>query len=450
MTGADRTGLLLVGIAVLLRIAHAAVVTMPSNDGAHYLAMAREIAAWDWHAVFGCVFHPGSALLPAVLVRAGCEPFVAARVVAVALSGLTTWVLWCTARRVAERGPALLAVALFACGTDPVRLVGEAYSEPTYLLCAAVAVAAAMGGRPLAAGLAVGAAFWTRPEGLALAPLLLLVPARTVAFGAAALVVAALPVARWCATGTFALTTKLGFMAPMGPFGESGLGAGLAHFGRNLLEVPMDALFHPTGPAIALGCLGAILLLRTRRPLGLAFVGVLALGIAAMTVLQVKPRFFLSHLAVLVPATASVLRGHLATTTAVLALLANLAFVGRDLVDPPRTETYGEHVLGQALLTEHVRPEDLVTDLPRVAFAAGIHPPQPIEWTAEKLRASVAARRAHFVVLGRKRDGREELMQEFSGSYLPVDIAGLVSVRDGRERLGFWRSAGGPSRPQKK
>jgi hypothetical protein len=433
----------LAALAMALRAAHAVVIEVPSNDGAHYLAMAEEFASGDgfyWGIALRCVLHPGSAFPTAVLVALGLESFVASRLVAVLCAGLTTLALFGAARALpGTRGAAALATLLFVTSQAAIRLVGEAYSEPVFQLLTTLAVLATLRGRTRLAGAAIGTSFWVRPEGLAFLPLLLLGRRWLTGVLFAAVVAAGLPVLRWLILQHFTLTPLLGFMGPMGPLGEPDLLHMALHAGRNLLALPVAAVSTLDALVMPLALIGLWRLRNGAPRRALACSAALAIGWCAMVAFQVKPRFFLSQWPLLLPLAALACAFRPATGLALAAVAVNLAAVTSDLVRPPRAEMRAEILLGHALRAEHLRGPGLVTDLPRVAWAAGCHPPQPLVWGPENLRELLLSEKSEVAVLGGLREGRRELMEQLSALWQPVPLPSEVQAADPGRLLLFRR-----------
>ncbi|MFQ5507069.1 MAG: hypothetical protein ACE5F1_20040, partial [Planctomycetota bacterium] len=213
--------------AFALRIVHASRGPVPSVDGSHYLAMAEALAGLDLEGALRCVFHPGKSILLAPLLGLGIEPLWAARVEGALTGACTVYLVYRSSECFGSRRAALVSAALLALSFHGVRLVSGAQSETVYLALAALAVLSCQRGRVRAAGLAIGLAFWARPEALALCPLLFLKPSsgrRILGSLALALAVAGLyPLLRLLLLNELGLTPKVAFMAPMGPLGEAGI-----------------------------------------------------------------------------------------------------------------------------------------------------------------------------------------------------------------------------------
>ncbi|PIE23304.1 MAG: hypothetical protein CSA62_07865 [Planctomycetota bacterium] len=324
-----------------------------------------------------------------------------------------------------------MALLLIAAPTA-VRFAAEAYAEPLFLLLIAGFVVLWASERMLAGALLLGLAYWVRPEAAALGALLLGLSRRRVLASLLAICVAlGEPVLRWIATGDFTLTPLLGFygldFVDQQPLLERLLAWPEAALrGTDLLWMPF-ALF-------------GLLLCRRQLPggawrLGLAF----ALLQLAQLSFQVKPRFFQSQLPLLVLLAACFLREFsrsrfVRSLCWAVAIGASVLSV-RDLWKPPRSDKLVELMLGESLREESLLPGELLTDMPRVAWAAGVPPPPPAEWTVQRLRPLLAQERVRVVVFGAKREGRRQLATEFAQIFRAVSLPPELRKRNSSDRL---------------
>ncbi|MEZ5988983.1 MAG: hypothetical protein R3F30_07640 [Planctomycetota bacterium] len=432
-------------LALALRLLHSFRVPLPSNDGAGYLWMAGRLAEGDLAAGLGHAFHPGWPLLLAPGLAAGLDPFTAARLAGAATGALWVLLLWQLCR---PRGlvPALAVATCAALSFDGVRLVAEAYSESPTLVLTAVALLLLKRGRVAWAGAVLGVGYWFRPEVLALLPLLWIPTAtprrRLAGAGLAVAGVATLALARLALCGRLEASPKLDVVLSHGPFGAAAAGERLALLGRNLLHLPYEGVQALDVVGLPFAVAGLVLLLRDRRRVGLLTLAALALGWAAMVATEVKPRFFLTQAPVLLPLAAAALArgGRAALVLFALGPLLAVARLDHDYRDPPRADRTAERALG-AWLGERLAPaDDLVTDLPRVAYYAGREPPPPRRWTEPLLRARIDGERPRFVVLGVRREGRAELAASLAAYRpLPAVLATLAEGgATGVERLGLY------------
>jgi hypothetical protein len=207
------------------------------------------------------------------------------------------------------------------------------------------------------------------------------------------------------------------------------------HLARNVAEIPVDALPALDWIGVPLAAIGLALLFARRRHTAVVLLASLLLGWLVMILFQVKPRFFLSQAPLLLPLGAIALPrlGRIDLRPLLALALAVAAFrIGHDMVQPPRIEKIAERRIGEWLHRRGIAQGELVTDLPRIAFYAGLHPPPPADYGTEDLRRLLLASAARIAVLGAKHAGRRELLEELSGQWqglpLPPDVAGLAGV----------------------
>ncbi len=402
-------------------------IPVPSHDGAHVLAMAERFAGGDAAAALKSVFQPGPSLLLAPFVRMGIEAHDAARILFSLAGAVFAPAVYECGRllgRRCGRDPApvdLLLPALFAALSWRVlRLPGEAYREPLFLAAAGTGLALLLRDRPRAAGLCFGLAFWFREEALAFFPLLWFGvlggrrPLSATLLGAAA--AAVLPLWRSFALGELRILPKLGFMLPGGPAGGGDALEVLGRIGADLAAMPVAAFRGLDGLPLAAGLLGLWILRRESRGRFRAFGLPLVLMAGAICMLEVKPRFFLSTAPLILPLAVLGLaacprKGRpWLRAGMVLSLCATLGFGAADLVRPPKRDKLAEKVLGLYLRDLGVPEGSLVTDLPRVAYYAGLLPPPPARIGAADLARAMEEPSARHAVLGRRRPGRAALL----------------------------------------
>lgn len=389
---------------------------VPAEDGVSYLSMAAAFAAGRWHDGFGPVFPPGFPLLLAPFVAVGVPPWAAGITCGAVCLGLTVPPLW----RLAEHqraGAGWPAVVLFATAPLLPRVAAEVYSEPPFLLLMALGAWWGYRGAWWRCGIAAGAAFWIRPEGLLLAAAFVLADRRAVrALLPAALGCVALAVARGLAGHGFDPLPMLTFHEQRDDL------AGRGDVWRNLLAVPGAWLE-------AFGGLGALVWfglrsgqrdgsagLRTAAPAPLWWQ--IGLQVAVVCTFVVRRRFLLSCA---VPVAALAGRG-LATLPrrariVVLTLVgaAGLVFALRSGIDADRVV---ERDLGGYLGAALAPGERVASDLPRVVWFAGQPPPPPRHFDTDRLVAAARAPGVRFVVLS---TGSRRVSSRAAAAVLAVD-----------------------------
>jgi len=399
---------------------------VPSEDGVSYLWMAERFAAGELVAATGPVFPPGYPLLLAPLVAAGLAPAGAAHVVGALALAATLWPLARLAESLGGRTAARAAVWLFVALPLLPRLAAECYSEPPFLLLMAHGALAATRQRWGVVGLCAAAAFWIRPEGSLLAASYALAAPRSawrtlLPVGAGVLALAAL---RALSGHGFDPLPIHGFHQQRDDLPAQG------RIVANLLATP-----GPWCEAFALA--GALCLpqLRWRDPARRPLLLQIALQVGVIAMFVVRRRFFLScaiPVCALAGATLAALpqawrRGLLA---AALALAAWSGWTGG--IDADRAV---ERDLGAWLRPQLAAGQQLVSDLPRVAWFAGQAPLPPRHHTAAQMQAIVAAAQPAFVVV-RTRSSRSAwpelapwLTARFAAAELPPELAAAAAAR---------------------
>jgi hypothetical protein len=111
-----------------------------------------------------------------------------------------------------------------------------------------------------------------------------------------------------------------------------------------------------------------------------------------------------------------------------------------DLWGPPRVDKTAERAIGIELRKEGIERGELVTDMPRVAYFAGLPPPPPAEWTYELLLQEVQKGGVRVLVLGAKRSGRMELSMQLRDSFYFAELPAAVEDAPGSDRLIVMRA----------
>lgn len=431
---------------------------MPSNDGAQYLWMSESFAHGDFSAGLNSVFHPGSSLVHALFMQLGLDSFAAARIDGALLGGIWVLLLHRICLRLADPLSSALVTLLAIVSWEQVRLVAEVYSEPLYVVWIAAALLLLLRGRLRLAALFLGSAFWIRPEALTLLPLLMWPGwprSRRVQALAMALVAGlSLVLLRSLLLGDSSMTPKLALMAPLGPLGASDPWTFVSGFAINVLHLFLTGVTALDGVGFGLGILGLALMRTTETPRSRLLGMSLLLGWLAMCLFQVKTRFFLSQAPLLLPLAAFGLhrmrqlsardRGarvtlSLCTVVIVATSLFSLVRVGRDVLSPPLRDRESEIVLGHWLSQELVAGDRIMTDLPRVAWAAGRQPPPPTIWTAQRILDAIGDQPPRYLILGRKRSAYAELRDRLSADYEELELPGSVRAATGADRLSLFR-----------
>jgi hypothetical protein len=435
----------LVGLAALVRGLVAARTAVLDRDSVTYLWMAQEAAAGRIEAAFSTVFHPLYPLLVAPVVPLIGDVEVAGQLVACACGAFAVLPLYALARRIAGDTAAIAAGALYALGIWFARHPADALSEGPFYLFAAAALAALARDRPRAfvAGGLAGLAYGARPEGAALlllgAPWLWSRGARAPALRFVVVGIASASVwpLGWALLGEgFTLTPKAAFNYAVG-VGDPGSDA-LAHYLTHLLRVP-GALFEAIGyVALPLALLGvARLRPRWRDPAALAL-ALVALQVAVVPLLRSNIRFLSGYGMLLLPFAGAAIAALLPRVRrwplpAQLALAFTV--VAGDLVRLPQTrraERRIERELGEHLRGLLAPGEGIATDMPRLAFHAGLRPPEPRPIPPAEVLALAEQPATRFVavVAGRTAvDGAEIAALGFAPATLRGPLAAAAAAR---------------------
>ncbi|MBL8727577.1 MAG: glycosyltransferase family 39 protein [Planctomycetes bacterium] len=400
-------------LALTMRVVGCVLRPIPARDGVAYLWMAEQWAANGLGALFDNVFHPLYPFTVGLLLQASpgqLDTVVAGQIVAAGCSTLAVLPIHFSTRRLFGDRAALWAGVMFAIGAWFVRHPAECLSEGPFHLGVALWAAALLAPKPraLLAGVAAGAAFLARPEGLALVPagMLLLARRDTVraAFGhaiAATLVTALQPFGSlWTGHG-FVLTPKAAFNWEVGAGGAS---SPLGHYLENLWQVPGDA-WEGLGYLVFPMMLGGVVW-RWRRGLDAREVALLlpfAVQCAVFPLLRSNLRFVSGFGVLLLPfaglAFATLLQRWRWRWLLVLLLVASEAKLW---LGHPADRTV-ERDLGRWLATQMSPADTLASDMPRLWFFAHRRPPPPRVIRPEDLVRWAQQPSCRFVALRRGR-----------------------------------------------
>lgn len=420
-TTVSRTAIVkLVAAAFVLRVFVGILTPIPAEDAANYLWMAQRFAAGATGDALSEVFPPGLPLLLAPIVATGVDPFRGAQWVAALLAALALWPCVRIAETV-DRRFALATGLLLACVPLSVRFVGQLYTEPVFALFAAWSLRACLAQRHFLAGVAAAAAFWLRPEALAL-PFASLWLGR--ARGLATLppfAIGVLGLALWRSSSgqPFDVLPKLEFNALRGDAAVDDTGLHVGTLFDNLLALPgawLEAFW-------VVGLLGVWGAWRMRRePRARAFGAVLAIVLIAILGFLTRRRFLVAWvpvLALFVPTAFAAMRER--ARFPVLFVGGLLAVLGCLKLEPP--DRYDEAVVGEWLAGMLAPGETVAGDMTRIIWYAGSRPLPPRHFGVDELVERAREPGVRFVALARRRAGREQvaelLASEFSETGLP-------------------------------
>jgi hypothetical protein len=375
----------LVAIGLAWRLVIVGFTPMPREDGVNYLWMAERFAAGDVAAALSDVFSPLLAMVIAIPVACGIEPFLAGQL---ALAVVGAFVVVPVARISEELRPGTgwLAGLLVFVAFRPVLLGAWIYTEPLFLLVAGYAFLFGLRKRYALCGCLAGLAFWIRPEA-AVIPVAFFLGNRRAwkAFVPLGLLILAL--ASWravCGHG-FDPVPKLKFIM------DHNVAEHIGGFER-LVEVPARIL-EAFGPMSLLAVVGAW----RRRPAPVMWL----LLFATVIIWAYVPRwrFFVNWMFVVAPLAAFAverLRGRKWWLAAVIVIDLGLAANGGSDANRVVERQVGEY------LGELLRPGETVTgDMTRVLYFAGVRPLPPRHFTVDEL--VTLGRDARFVVLRSRR-----------------------------------------------
>lgn len=409
--------LLLLLLAVLLRVVACTMRPIPARDGVAYLWMAEQWAAHGLGALFDSVFHPLYPFLVGLLLLAlpQLDSVIAGQVVAAGCSALAVLPVFVLTRRLFGEAAATWAAVMFAISNWFVRHPAECLSEGTFHLGVTVWAVLLLAPKPrtVLAGLAAGAAFLVRPEGLALVSVGVLLLARqgnlrgaSLHAATATLVAALQPVGSWATGHGWVLTPKAEFNWQEG---VGGADSALGHYLANLLCMPGDA-WEGLGYLVFPLMLGGIVW-RWRRGLTAPELTLLlpfVLQCLVFPLLRSNLRFVSGFGVLLLPfaglAFAALVQRTRWRWILVLLLLASEAKLW--LGGP--TERTLERELGRWLATQMSADESLASDMPRVWYFAHRPPPPPRAILPDEIVAWAEQPRCRFVALRRGRsDGAQ-------------------------------------------
>lgn len=406
--------LLTLAAGALLRAAVAWATPIPAEDGVNYLWMAERFAAGDARAALSEVFPPLLPLLAAPAVALGLEAFRAVQCVAILAGTLAILPLAAAAQRLA---PEAWRAALWLAVTMPlpVRQAAECYTEPLYLLLAALALVSALERRWVAAGMLAGFAFWTRPEGVLLPLAFALATPRAGLRLLAPCGVAVLALAAWRAQQGlgFSVSAKFEFL-------QAQLGREL---GSNLLALPWTCVeaFYLLAPLALLGAFRA----RRQIPAGLWWL--LALHAGLVLAYLARRRFLVSWTPVVLPLAAlglCSLRARWRTPLLWLCVVGHAALTLR-VQDADR--------IAERRIGEYLRGRELASDMTRVLYYAGQRPLPPRRFNAEELVGMAEARGVEFCVLGSHRATTPEVVARLGAAWmeeaLPDALTAVAGAR---------------------
>ena len=402
---------------------------VPSEDGVNYLWMAEQFADLQVSAALSEPFSPLWPLLLSVPMAFGVDPLVAAKVLGSVVGALALWPIAAIAERL-RPGAGLPAAALAATSSLLSRTAAEVYTEPLFVLVAAVALYCGLTNRVRLLGLAAATAFWVRPEGVLLVvPFLLLGwrknwPAVLWVVGGVAL----LGLVRMLCGHGFDPVPKLAFHEARADLGdERG-----ALFG-NLLAVPaayMEAF-------LAAGLLAFLALLPPRPRGSGALWWTLLCGVAVIVSFVVRRRFFLGWSAAVLPLAGVGVAG-----------LGRIGPRGRELILGVAcsfdlwTAWHGtidenriaERYIGRQLAADLVPGEVVTGDLTRVLYFAGMRPLPARHFDAGQLIEMASAPDVRYVVLSSrsKRGVHDEVvagLPQFTRYAMPRQLEDLAEER---------------------
>ena len=418
---------LIAGLLAAWALVLSAMTSVPSEDGVSYLWMAQQFAAGEFRAALSSVFPPGYPLLLAPGMALGADPERLAQALGALALAATVWPLARLGAAFAP-GAAWPTVVLFAASPLLPRLAAEAYSEPAFVLVMAWGAWWGTQQRWWSVGTAAAVAFAIRPEGsLLAASFVCLQPWRAwralLPLGGSVLLLAG---ARAAAGHGFDVLPLLAFHEQRDDLPDRGMV--LVH----LLRTP--------GLLLEAYVLAALLLVRaaTRRlpVVQRPAMWQVLLQIAVVATFVARRRFFVSCANAVYPLAGAVLAGwsprwrHAVLGGSVLlgVLLGLTGGVGADRA--------AEAAVGRWLAPQ-LQGQELVTDLPRIAWFAGHRPPAPRHFTAAQLLAQANAPDVRHVVLsiGSKRGQFDELQQGLTEAFVRVELP--ASLRELADRRGI-------------
>lgn len=405
---------------------------IPSEDGVNYLWMAEQFAAGRFRLAMSEVFPPLPALAVAPLAALGMDPFRAGQLVSGLAGVLAAAVAYVAARRVSREGSATMAAVLLAFSPLLVRFGAECYSEPLFVLCAALAVDAGLAGRHARSGMFSGLAFWVRPEGLLVAAGFLLAEPRRALRSLPPLAAAVAALSGWrglCGQGFFPIA-KAPLIAERAVTAAPSLVEALEQFANNAVRLPW--LWVEAFGLLGLAALFGFVRL-PRGPVRRALAGMVSLDVAVIAAFLARRRFLLSQAAAVTVAAARGLgrleRRSLRVGAMVLGLASSLV-LGARVMAPDRA---AERAVGRYLGARLAPDETLATDMTRVRWFAGRRPLPPRRFSVAEIVAMARAPGVRFVVLGSKRPGTKSvcaaLEDRFAEMQLPEPLQAAARAR---------------------
>lgn len=412
----DRRGLRLMVLgAFLLRAFVSALTGVPSQDGTNYLWMAERFGEGAWCAGLDEVFPPLWPLLVAPFTWIGIDTFRMGQLVAALCGAFALVPILRTTERVAP-GMTRLVGTLWIVAPIAVRAGAECYSGAAFQLVGAWAAWALVERRFWMVGACAGLAFLVRPEGAALA------------LGAALLS----PFRGWRALPGLGIAV-LGYGAARAACGHGfdPLPKLALHAGRG--DTPFDAVAGFQGEVLldnllqlpgawleglqGLGVLALVGVWRSRRePLLRGHLWVLLIALVAIVTFLTRRRFVAAWVFLLAPFAGYGLRSlserarfPLVLVSLLIGLLSSLSLQERDRI--------GEKVVGEYLGSELQPGEDLVTDLTRIRWFAGLRPNPPRVLSQEELVEAARAPATRFLVLSGRRDSADVIIAELGGLF---------------------------------
>lgn len=418
MIGSSRVPALLLALAVAVRVLVAARTEVPDRDAAAYLWMAEQVARGDLAAAFGGVFHPVYPLLVALVLAIAprLDAVLAGQIVSCGAGALAVLPLFAWSASVFGRSAACAAGFLYAVGVWFARHPADCLSEGPFYLLVGIAVwllgrARVAPARALAvAGVISGLAYGTRPEGAAL--LLIGFPwlwSRGARAGALAFALgfacggAPWPLGYAVFGAGFTPSPKLVFNYAVGIGGDPA--GGVQHYLLHLARLP-GALCEALGFAAApLALIGAWCARpwRWRNP-EMLVLALFALQLAVIPFLRAHYRF-VSGYGFLCLAFAGYAwqrwQPQWQTLHPALRVALVLTAVGGDLVRLPvmrRADRAVERDLGFYLRARLAPGEAIATDMPRLAYFAGVEPGPPRRIRPDDLIEACKSPRTRYAV----------------------------------------------------
>lgn len=412
---------LLIALGFAWRLFVGSRMVVPREDGVNYLWMAERFAEGEVVTALSEVFSPLLALLIAIPVALGLEPFFAGQLVLALAGSLVVLPIAAISEHLVP-GTERVAALLTFVAARLVLLGAEVYTEPLFVCLGSYAFLLGLRRQFAVCGLMVGLAFWVRPEAALIAVVFLgRVRTRWLPLLGCGLMVIALAVWRGLCGHGFDPLPKLAFIAAHNVAGDTDTLGFVIRSAGHLLELPSNFLSAYGGLAV-LAILG-LFYARPRTPIYL-----FVMGIAVICLYVPRWRFLVNWMFVVVPLAAIALR-HLpgARYWLTLVVLHNLFWAVTSGVDANRVaELEVATYLGQQL-----KPgQRLAGDMTRVHYFAGQRPLAPRHFSATELIS--ASQGAEFVVLRERRPTTPAVVTGLSDHQpcvLPQPLQVLASKR---------------------